>query len=228
MMELIEYADADMLMISLAGALSRDLRAALQRRERAVLCVPGGTTPGPVFDMLAAVDLDWSRVDVVLSDERWVPEDHPRSNAALVRQRLMQGHGAAARLIPYYRAPQNGDAAPEAALDDLTRDLEAVLPIDVALLGMGADMHIASLFPGAARLDAALAEDAPPLMVFRPEDQPEARISLTVPVLRASFALHLLITGAQKRAALERAQDADPMDAPVKAVLDLATVHWAE
>ncbi|MFN3953085.1 MAG: 6-phosphogluconolactonase [Pararhodobacter sp.] len=226
-MELIEYADTDMLMISLAGALSRDLRAALQRRARAVLCVPGGTSPGPVFDMLAAVDLDWDRVDVVLSDERWVPEDHPRSNAGLVRRRLLQGHAAAARMIPLYRPPAGPDTSPDAMLDEIARDLTAVLPIDVALLGMGTDLHTASLFPGAARLDAALADDAPPVMAFHPLDQPEPRVSLTAPVLRGAFALHLLITGAQKRAALDRAEDADTMDAPVKAILDQATVHWA-
>lgn len=223
-MELIDYTDTDMMMISLAAALSRDLRAALGRRERAVFCVPGGTTPGPVFDLLAAVELDWSRVDIVLSDERWVSEDHPRSNAALVRRHLLQGPAAAARILPVWRP----GLEPAQAAEALSADLAPLLPLDVVLLGMGADMHTASLFPGAPELDLALADGAPAAMAITAPGQPEARITLTAPVLRKAFALHLLITGAEKRAALEQAEGADPLDAPVAALLDQAIVHWAE
>ncbi len=224
MMELIEYADSDMLMLSLASALSRDLRAALARRERAVFCVPGGTTPGPVFDMLAAVELDWARVDVILSDERWVDEGNARSNAALVRARLLQNRAAAARLHPYWRPTPR----PEDSIDALNAEIGALLPIDVALLGMGADGHVASLFPDAPELEAALRDDAPPLMVMHPESQPEARLTLTRPALRGAFELHIVITGDQKRAVLDRAEDAEARDLPVAAVLGSATVHWAE
>lgn len=223
-MELNEYTDTDMMMIALASALSRDLRAALGRRERVLFCVPGGTTPGPVFDLLAAVELDWSRVDIVLSDERCVPEDHPRSNAALVRRHLLQGPAASARLIPMWRPGM----APAAIAERLSTELAPLLPLDVALLGMGADMHTASLFPNAPRLDLALADDAPPVMAMEMSNLPEARLTLTAPVLRKAFALHLVVTGADKRAALERAEGADPLDAPVGALLDQAIVHWAE
>ncbi len=223
-MELNEYIDSDMMMITLAGALSRDLRAALGRRERVLFCVPGGSTPGPVFDLLAAVELDWGRIDIVLSDERWVPEDHPRSNAALVRRHLLQGPASAARLLPMWRA----GLEPAEAARALSAELVPQLPLDVVLLGMGADMHTASLFPGAPELDLALADDAPPVMAMEVPGQPETRITLTAPVLREAFALHLLLTGAEKRAALERAEKADPLDAPVAALLDQAIVHWAE
>lgn len=222
-MDLIEYADRDMMMLSLAGVLSRDLRAALARRERASFCVPGGSTPGAVFDLLAAVDLEWDRVDLVLSDERWVPEDHPRSNTRLVRQHLLQGHAAKARLVPVW---QDG-LTPDGAAEALSARLAPLLPLDVALLGMGGDGHVASLFPGAPRLDAALAEDAPPAMALTPPGQPEQRISLTLPVLRGAFALHLVITGPEKREALERAAEAEALDLPVAAILDMVTVHWA-
>jgi len=223
-MELIEYVDGDMMMIALASALSRDLRAALGRRERAVFCVPGGTTPGPVFDLLAAVELDWANIDILLSDERWVPEDHPRSNAALVRRRLLQGPAAAARLIPFWRA----EMEPAQAAEALSAEIAPLLPIDVALLGMGADLHTASLFPNAPQLDLALADDAPTVMAMQAPGQPEPRLSLTAPALCGAFALHVVITGAEKRAALERARGADPLDAPILAILDQATVHWAE
>ncbi|KPQ07176.1 MAG: 6-phosphogluconolactonase PglS [Rhodobacteraceae bacterium HLUCCA12] len=224
-MELIEYADADMMLIALASALSRDLRSALARRERVLLCLPGGTTPGPVFEMLAAVELEWARVDIVPSDERWLPHDHPRSNAGQIRQRLLHGPAAAAQLLPMWREGANPSEAAEAMGDTL----KPLLPIDVALLGMGADGHVASLFPGAAGLDRAFADDAPPVVAFDAvPGQPEARLSLSVPVLRKAFSLHLLITGQDKRDTLERASGADPLDLPVAAVLGQASVHWSE
>ena len=89
-------------------------------------------------------------------------------------------------------------------------------------------MHTASLFPGADKLEAALAADAPVLMALRSEAAGEPRITLTAPVLRGAMNIHVLITGAEKRAALERAMTMSPLDAPVRAVLDNATVHWAE
>ncbi|MCC5985612.1 MAG: 6-phosphogluconolactonase [Rhodobacteraceae bacterium] len=223
-MEFVDYPDRDLLMLSLADRIASDLGAALRRNERASLCVPGGTTPGPVFDTLSGVALDWDRVDVLLNDERWVPEDHPRSNTAMLRQRLFQNHAAAAHLIPLHAdAP-----APEAALDALAEGVRACLPLTVALVGMGADMHTASLFPGADNLTAALAADAPPLMAMRAPGAPEPRITLTAPALRGAMHLHVLITGAEKRAALERARSLPPAEAPIAALLADATVHWAE
>jgi len=223
-MELIEYPDRDMLMLRVAQRLASELGAALRNHDRATLAVPGGTTPGPVFDTLSGVELDWSRVDVVLGDERWVPGDHPRSNTRLLRARLFQNHAAQAHLIPLYL-----DAStPEDALDALTDGLRPALPLSVALLGMGADMHTASLFPGADNLAAALAPDAPPLMAMRADGAGEPRITLTAPVLIEAMHLHILITGPEKRAALERAKGLKPVEAPVAAVLRNATVHWAE
>ena len=223
-MDLQEYADQDMMFLALADRLASDLRRALGRRDRALFVVPGGTTPGPVFDILSDVDLEWARVDVLPSDERWVPEDDPRSNAGLLRRRLLQGRAAAANLIPLY----TGAETPEAALETLTATVDALLPVDVALLGMGADMHVASLFPEADRLDEALAAGAPPLLPIRAPAAPEPRITLTLPVLKEAFAAHILITGPDKRAALDRAKDLEPRAAPVAALLGQAQVHWAE
>ena len=101
-MSLLEYPDRDMLAIDLANQLAGDLVAALEHKERALLVVPGGTTPGPIFDDLCAADLDWARVDVALSDERWVPESSDRSNTRLLRERLLTDRAAAARLLPMY------------------------------------------------------------------------------------------------------------------------------
>jgi 6-phosphogluconolactonase len=223
-MNLVEYPDRDMMMIALAGKIAGQLGEALRGEGRASLCVPGGTTPGPVFDMLSAVDLDWSKVAVFLNDERWVGEDSPRSNTRLLRQRLLVGKAAGATLVPLYAPTET----PEVSLDVLAEGLRAHLPISVLLLGMGADMHTASLFPGADLLDRALAEDAPILLPMRAEGAGEPRITLTAPVLRDAMHTHILITGAEKRAALERAEGLPASEAPVAAFLGNATVHWAE
>jgi 6-phosphogluconolactonase len=89
-------------------------------------------------------------------------------------------------------------------------------------------MHTASLFPGADKLAQAMAPDAPPLMALRAEAAGEPRITLTLPVLRAALRVHVLITGAEKRAALEHARKLPPEQAPIAAMLDHAQVHWAE
>jgi 6-phosphogluconolactonase len=223
-MELIEYPDRDLLSLGLADRLTADLAEALRLNERASFSVPGGTTPGPVFDLLSEQALDWDRVSVVLNDERWVPEDSPRSNTGLLRKRLLVSKASAATLIPLY-APA---AQPEDKIAELAEGLVPHLPLSVVLLGMGADMHTASLFPGADNLEAALAEDAPPLMAMRAEGAGEPRITLTAPVLKGALSLHILITGAEKRAALEKAQHLSATQAPVRAVLGQAVVHWAE
>lgn len=223
-MNLVEYPDRELMMFTLADTLASELAAALRQNDGASLCVPGGTTPGPVFDVLSGVGLDWDRVTVFLTDERWVPETSDRSNARLLRQRLLTGRAAAARFVPFHAdAPE-----PEAALDAIAARIEPCLPISVLLLGMGADMHTASLFPGGDRLDEALAPDAPILLPIRAEGAGEARVTLTARVLADAMACHVLITGQEKRAAIERAQTLAPHEAPVRAVLANATVHWAE
>ncbi len=223
-MNIVEYPDREILMIDLADKLASDLGQCLVNHDRATLALPGGTTPGPVFDTLCGIDLHWSRIRVIPTDERWVPDSSDRSNARLLRQRLLREKAAAAQLVPLYRAADR----PEDVLDALSGAVADVLPIDVALLGMGADMHTASLFPGAEGLDRALADHAPVLMPIRAPGAPEPRVTLTAPVLRAATTVHILITGAEKRAALERAHGLPAIEAPVAAVLGGATIHWAE
>lgn len=223
-MKLETYPDREMLMLSLANIIAGQLADFLRRDGTATLSVPGGTTPGPIFDTLSGVDIDWANVAVVLNDERWVPESSERSNTRLVRDRLIRGRAAQARLIPLY-APAD---RPEDMLSALEDGLRPHLPISVLLLGMGADMHTASLFPGADRLEEALSPQAPLLLPMRAEAAGEPRVTLTAPVLKGAFNIHILITGAEKRAALDRAMSLTPSEAPVRAVLDNATVHWAE
>jgi 6-phosphogluconolactonase len=218
------YPDRDTMMRSLADLVSDQVRAAIASNGRATLAVPGGTTPGPFLSWLSREDLDWAEVRVLLTDERRVPVGSERSNLRLIRETLQQNAAAAARIIDLNAG---GDA-----LETAEADVASVLPIDVLVIGMGADMHTASLFPGAPELAAALAEDAPALMLIRPPGQPEERLTLTAPVLRNAGAAHILITGQDKRAALDAAlADGPAEDAPIRVVLSApcpVTVHYAD
>ena len=223
-MRFVEYPDAEMMIIELANRLAGDLNSHLMANDFASFAVPGGTTPGPVFDTLCAADLDWSRVRVMLTDERWVPEDSPRSNTRLLKERLLVERAAAAQYVPLHL----DGAQPEDRLEEISESVSANLPLSVLLLGMGADMHTASLFPGADRLEDALASDAPPVLPMRAPGASEPRVTLTAPVLDGAMFKHAVILGAEKLAALEKAAHLTPKEAPIRAVWNDLTVHWAE
>ena len=222
-MKIIDYPDAEMMMINLADTLASELKNCLLVHDHASFAVPGGTTPGPIFDSLCAVDLDWSRVHVMLTDERWVPETSPRSNTRLLRERLLIERAAAAKYIPLYADAET----PEEKLPELARALAPELPISVMLLGMGIDMHTASIFPGADQLDLALNGDDH-LVAMRAPGAPEARITLSAKVLKSAMCRHIVIIGGEKREALERARHLTPQEAPIAAVLNGSIVLWAE
>jgi len=228
MMRLMDYQDRTRQAAALAEKVARGLNQALAARGRATLCVPGGTTPGPFFEALAATDLDWSAVTVVLGDERWVPVDHERSNARLLRETLLTGKAAAARFIPFHRPVET----PEEGLEEVAALLTAeALPLDILVLGMGTDMHTASIFPGADRLDEALdPEGTTPILPLRAPGAPEPRVTLTLSALLTARETHVLITGEAKRKALGTAMEDGPeTEAPIRAILRRAApaIHYA-
>ena len=216
--EVRHFADRQQLAEGLAGQVAGDLAAALAVRGRASLAVPGGTTPGPFLTALADQDLDWRHVTATLTDERWVPPDHPRANARLLRGTLLTGWAAALDFVPLF-----ADAAtPDAVVAAIGRTVaERVLPLDVCVLGMGADMHVASLFPGADRLEEALDPHCPsPVLPIRAPGATETRITLTLPSLLSAGHIYILIAGPEKLTALETALGGGPArDGPVRAVL---------
>jgi len=222
-MNIKQYPDRDMLAIDLANSLAGELEQALFNHDQVSFAVPGGTTPGPIFDALCAADLDWSRIHVMATDERIVDPSNDRSNAKLIRERLLVNRAAAAQMVAF-EAPVED---PDSALPQLAEQVAPLLPVSVLLLGMGADMHTASLFPAAPGLAKALSGESP-LAILRPDTMPEARLSLSAPVLDGALSKHLVIFGADKRAALDRAMSLPPEEAPVQAVLSEITVHWAE
>lgn len=211
---------------ALANRVATDLHAALAEKGRAALAVPGGTTPGPFLTALAAEDLDWSAITVTLTDERQVPSDSERSNARLVRETLIAGGASDAQFVTLWEEGED-EAAVEARV---ARD---VLPLDACVLGMGGDMHTASLFPGTPGLAALLDPKAERAVAFvAPPGADEARVTLTCSALVSARAVYVLIIGQEKHAALAQAKTIDDhAKAPIRAILDAArsaTVFYAD
>lgn len=214
--QLHPFPDGDAVAQALAQAVADDLRAALALRGQASVALSGGTTPRRFLQALSRQALDWANVTVTLVDERWVDEDHERSNARLVKAYLLQDAAASARFVPLYRAA----ATPDEALAEVATDLPTVL--DVAVLGMGGDGHTASFFPGGDRLAEAMdPETDATVLPMRAPGAGEPRITLTLPVLRDAGRLYLHIEGGEKRQVLQQALSGQGAGAgyPMRAVL---------
>jgi 6-phosphogluconolactonase len=207
---------------AIAAHIATALRTAIAARGQASLAVSGGKSPIPLFEALRDQDLDWSKVTVVLVDERVVPRDHADSNTALVARHLLQGRAAAARFLPFFR-----ELAPTfnaEVLDALVRDAEDRIvtlpwPLDVAVLGMGEDAHTASLFPGAPGYARAIATDQRLAWVV-PDTAPHARLSLTLSALLAARELVLSIAGESKLAVYRRAAQKADEALPISLVIN--------
>ena len=223
-MQLTSYESASEMMQSLSVQITSQLSAAIALRGRACLAVPGGSTPGPLFDLLSQAELDWANVTVMLTDERWVPSDSARSNTGLIKNRLLVNAARAAQYIALYA----GGLDPVLGARTLSKQVAPNLPIDVVVLGMGADMHTASLFPGAPELSFAQNELADAVMPMVPVGSDlEPRVTLSAWVLEMARQTHVLILGDEKKAALAQAQTLSPVEAPIAQFLPNATVHWS-
>ena len=202
---------------ALADAATDILAGALGAADARAFAAAGGSTPGPVYDRLARRDLEWGRLSVTLTDERVVDAASDESNERLIRERLLVNEAAGAAFV----ALNGGHGPPKAEAAAAETRIRAILPFAAVLLGMGADGHVASLFPGAPELEVALDLDASRLCVAvdkagLPPFVP--RISLTARALIQTGLLLVLITGEDKRAVMERI-GADPEYAPPVATL---------
>ncbi|NNF78372.1 MAG: 6-phosphogluconolactonase [Rhizobiales bacterium] len=213
---------------ALANETANNLRAGLNDTGRASLIVSGGRTPLQFFAELAQTDLDWSGVDVFLADERWVPINSERSNAALVKRHLLHGRAEKAVFSPLYSDTQT----PREAAARLTLHLaNSRRPFDAVILGMGGDGHTASLFPDAPEIGSALGAEAASAMVLTPASQPELRLSLTPSALTNTRFLALHIEGPEKREVFEKALElGDAEEMPIRAIMrndiQQTQVYW--
>ncbi len=185
-------------------------RNAIRRRGRCCVALSGGSTPRPTYDLLASpprIDaVDWSRVEFFWADERAVPPDHPDSNFGAAKAQLLD-HLPGVRPDAIHRMPAD-EADLDAAAACYQAEIERVVGLapsatrppafDLIWLGMGADGHTASLFPGSTALDErrrwVVANWAPGPAAWR--------MTLTQPLINAARAVLFVVTGADKGPAL--------------------------
>ena len=174
----------------------------LDHQSKASIIVSGGTSPRDCMAELARAPLDWQRVQVTLSDERWVPPDHEDSNEKLVRETLLVDQASSAQLLPVYA----DDVTPEERCDVL-QDPLPVLPFSCSLIGMGTDGHFASLFPDAEQLELGLDVECGRLYIpVTTAASPHARISMTLAGISRSDEILLLFFGEEKLKVYEHAK----------------------
>jgi 6-phosphogluconolactonase len=226
------FSSADDWSEACAERLASALGEGISAGGKALFAGAGGSTPSPIYRRLAQADLDWSNVAVTLVDERHVPESSPDSNARLMRETLLTGRAAAARFIPLHHAAVTVDRAAALA----ARTLQAEGALDAALLGMGEDGHICSMFPGSPTLKTLLTTALEPAVFGVPPGRdgmapPQERISLNIPYLARARRVVLALTGAKKRAVFEAEAAGDPAIQPIAALIASGApleVLWTE
>jgi 6-phosphogluconolactonase len=177
-----------------AERMAELLAKRLDNQSQASIIVSGGTSPRDCMAALAKAPLDWQRVQIALSDERWVPPDHEDSNEKLVRESLLVDEAASATLLPVYA----DGVSPEERCEVLQNPLPA-LPFACSLIGIGTDGHFASLFPDAEQLALGLDVECGRLYIpVTTAASPHVRISMTLAGISRSDEIVLLFFGDEK------------------------------
>ena len=225
---LITFVDNEAMASRLADMLEAQLARAIAENGTARLAVSGGSTPAALYKKLSQRTLDWSRVSVLLVDERWVAPGEPGSNETFVRETLMQNNAASAVLYGLWR-----DAiTPAAAVPHLNNELAEAFPFcDAVVLGMGNDCHTASWFPHADGLETALtSKDLMTSIRAEPSEvvgKHRDRVTMTLSAVAQARFICLLLAGSSKRDAFETAQKQGPVEAaPVRAILKARQDLW--
>ncbi len=205
-------------------------RAAILLRGSFHLALAGGNTPRELYQRLAAHDyashLDWDRVHLYFGDERGVPPDHRDSNYRMVRESLLDHIPIPAGNVHRIAAEQPPERAAELYAGELARHAPASPhgpALDLVLLGLGPDGHVASLFPHTA----ALEERERSVVAVNVEQLQSWRITLTFPVLENAAHLLLLVSGAEKAPVVAQALSSQiPPPLPVQRLRPRGEVEW--
>jgi 6-phosphogluconolactonase len=208
---------------ALAETVALRLSTQISEQGRALLAVPGGATPARFLAALGEHELDWSRVTLLPTDERFVSADDAASNEAMIRQNFAPLAQERAGFLSFHGHGSDIEAA--AAV--LCARLAEEPPLDLLVSGMGADGHVASLFPGAESAFAQAPDSG--IVVARPPGLPP-RLSLSPARLAGAGWAALLVSGAAKAAVLDAAA---ARSAPLPVDLLLARpqgldVFWAK
>jgi 6-phosphogluconolactonase len=179
------------------------------------IALTGGSTPRACYERLAGMELDWSGATLWFGDERCVPPDDELSNYRMAKEALLDRLPPAAEGGPAVNRI-HAERGPHAGAEDYERTLRATLGedlprLDVVLLGLGPDAHVASLFPNQPTLDV---QDRLAVGVEEAGWEPYVpRVSLTLPVINNARAVVLLVAGEGKADAVARAFGGEPTPA---------------
>lgn len=234
------YSDRTALLENLQTAICAQLQHSLNKSPTTTLLLSGGTTPAPLYAAMASAPLPWERISVALVDERWVANSHEASNERMLRETLLRGRAASCHFTGMKNAHLLGGAQgadEKRAVAECNRAYKALpKPWSVALLGMGADGHTASLFPDAEGLQHALNAKTHCAALHAQASggagEHTARMTLTPHALLQCEHLFLLITGRDKRFVYEKARvTKDKATLPVSIFLQQnavpLTVFWS-
>lgn len=218
-MDVTVYDDASALADGAAATVAEILSTFDGRR--ATVGLAGGSTPRPVYERLRWMPVAWERLDLWLSDERWVPPDDPDSNGRMVEEALTT-HVPAVVLRP--RWSEHLHPADSAAFYDasLRRIFHGGAP-DLVLLGIGEDGHTASLFPGTAALNA------PEGRIFVENHVPSLdawRLTVTPALLASARSVVVLASGPAKAEPVRSVLEDENSDLPARLVAGAASVRW--
>ena len=224
-----DYEDIDELAEAVAGDVGFIIESALDARGQALIALPGGKTPAPIYEKLAALPIKWKHVTIIPTDDRLVAVDNPLSNAAMLARAFMP---KGARVLPIASENKDHKAAGNAA-DARLQDLH--WPPDLVWLGVGGDGHTASIFAGPDLDDALNAPKARRAVGVLPDplppEAPVARVTLTRHAILSARTLMIVLTGDDKKVMRDRAIKDGPLSAlPVGRVLADAEqpldIHW--
>lgn len=178
----------------------------IARRGKCIVALPGGSVASTLLPVLAALAVDWTRIEIFWIDERAVPSDHPESNYALAsRLLLMPARVPLARIHRMHGELPDLDQAARRASDDLKSIAGDPPQIDLALVGVGDDGHVASLFTGLSAEARTAKADGPVIAVYDSPKPPARRLTLTLPVLANAGFVIVAAFGKSKAAAMRGA-----------------------
>ena len=231
MYQVNDFASRTQLDSALAEKVSSILQSAIASKGKASIAVSGGSTPKGFFKALSEKNLDWNKVTITLADERWVNITSADSNTRLVHENLLQNKASAAK---FFHLKQGENLCDETLVDLNLAANNALLPLDILILGMGEDGHTASLFPCSQQIEQGLdTNNTDVLMKVEPTTAPYQRITFSFASLSQSKNTFLHICGDNKKQVLDKALSAnDIFEMPVRAFLHSdgidTQVYWAE
>jgi 6-phosphogluconolactonase len=203
----------------LASELEHRARVAIASRGNFTIALPGGSVAMEFFPVLATMAVDWSRTDFFWIDERAVPPDDPESNYALAsRLWLTPASIPASRVHRMHGEDPDLERAAQMSAGELIRIAGNPPRLDVALVGVGEDGHVASVFPGRSASGTPL-QHCPVIPVYDAPKPPSRRLTLTLPALSNAECVIVVARGSSKTAPIRNALKHITGEAPLTQLL---------